>query len=200
MTTLRDMLVDADPLPHEQAPPPGVRQRARQRVVEAAPPAGRQTPRVTTLAALVALVVVTLGAAGLLWPRAAVELTAAIPFEIRLADESPAPGLTEVALSGSDRRVYLHPDAVVENGDILSARVTRDGEGRFGVALTFSADGATKLLRATEGHLGRPVAILLDGEVAAIPVVRSPMSESAELTGAYSRAEAERIATGVLGS
>ena len=68
------------------------------------------------------------------------------------------------------------------------------------MALTFTADGAAKLLRATEGHVGRPLALLLDGQVVAVPVVRSPMSESAEISGRYSRAEAERIATGVQGS
>jgi preprotein translocase subunit SecD len=200
MTTLRDMLIDADPLRLEQALPPAVRQRARQIVVDAARPAEPRTPRVSTLAALIALVVLTLGAGGLLWPRAAVELAAAIRFEVRLAEESPAPGLTEATRPGSDRQIYLHPDTVVDNGDILQARVTRSETGRFGVALTFTADGAAKLLRATEGHVGRPLALLLDGQVVAVPVVRSPMSESAEISGRYSRAEAERIATGVQGS
>jgi hypothetical protein len=200
MTTLRDLLIDADPLTHEQAPEAIVRQRARQVAIDAARPAERRPARVTTRAALVALVVLTLAAAGLLWPRAAVELAAAIRFEVRLAEDSPAPGLTEATLVGSDRRIYLHPDAVVENGDILEARVIRGGEGRFGVGITFTADGATKLLRATETHVGGALAILLDGQVVAVPVVRSPISESAEISGRYSRAEAERIATGVRGS
>jgi preprotein translocase subunit SecD len=63
----------------------------------------------------------------------------------------------------------------------------------------FSEEAAARMLRATEQHLGRPLAILLDGELVAAPVVRSPISDSAVITGRYSRADAERIAAGVLG-
>jgi preprotein translocase subunit SecD len=51
--------------------------------------------------------------------------------------------------------------------------------------------------RATAMHLGRPVAILIDGRVVMAPLVRSPVSESAVITGDFTRAEAERIADGM---
>ena len=55
------------------------------------------------------------------------------------------------------------------------------------------------MLTATQGHLDRPVAILLDGDVVMAPVVKSPISGSAMITGNYTRAEAERIVTGIVG-
>ena len=61
------------------------------------------------------------------------------------------------------------------------------------------AAGAARMLRATQGHIGRPVAILLDGDVVMAPVVKSPISASAMITGDYSRAEAERIVNGIVG-
>jgi preprotein translocase subunit SecD len=45
--------------------------------------------------------------------------------------------------------------------------------------------------------VGRPVAILIDGEVVMTPVVRSAIGNSATITGNYTRAEAERIASGM---
>ena len=45
--------------------------------------------------------------------------------------------------------------------------------------------------------LGRPLAILIDGEVVTAPVVRGPISTSALISGDYTRAEAERIVEGI---
>jgi preprotein translocase subunit SecD len=41
------------------------------------------------------------------------------------------------------------------------------------------------------------MAILLDGKVVMTPVVRSPITDSAMITGNFTRAEAERIADGI---
>jgi preprotein translocase subunit SecD len=51
--------------------------------------------------------------------------------------------------------------------------------------------------QATSAHVGRPVAIVIDGKVAIAPVVRSAISNSATMTGDYSQAEAEAIAEGI---
>jgi preprotein translocase subunit SecD len=51
--------------------------------------------------------------------------------------------------------------------------------------------------QATATHVGRPVALLIDGDVVSAPVVRSPMSDSAVISGNFTRAEAERIAEGI---
>lgn len=51
--------------------------------------------------------------------------------------------------------------------------------------------------RATANHIGRPVASLIDGAVVAAPLLKARISESAVISGAFSRAEAERIADGI---
>ena len=56
---------------------------------------------------------------------------------------------------------------------------------------------AERLRQATSAHIGRPVAILLEGRVAMAPTVRSPIAESAVITGAFTEAEARRIAEGI---
>jgi preprotein translocase subunit SecD len=52
--------------------------------------------------------------------------------------------------------------------------------------------------QATANHIGRPLAILIDGEVITAPVVRGPISTSALISGDYTRAEADRIVNGIV--
>ena len=53
--------------------------------------------------------------------------------------------------------------------------------------------------RATANHLGKPLAVLIDGEVVMAPTLRSPVSDSALISGDFSQAEAERIVNGIGG-
>ena len=95
-------------------------------------------------------------------------------------------GLREAVISGSGRKIYLHPETVVTNSDIAQAEVIQgDGASTFNVSVTFNAGGAAKMLRASQNHIGRPLAILLDGEVVMAPVVRSAVSTSAMISGRY---------------
>jgi TonB family protein len=117
-------------------------------------------------------------------------------LEVRLAETEPAPGLREAELDGSDRRVYLRPDAVVTGADVTSARVT-DAGGQYSISVTFSTPASNRLAAATKSHIGRPVAILLDGRVISAPTLRSIIRGSAVITGDFTRAQAERIAAGL---
>jgi len=197
MTTLRELLKDSDPLGHEPRRSDHDRQRSRQ-VVLAAPPVAGDVPRraaVTTVFAAAALVAIAAG--GLYWSRASVDVVAAVRFEVRLAEESFAPGLREVTVGGG-RKIYLHPETVVTNSDITEAKLVQN-ESAFGVSVVFKADGAEKMRRATQSHVGKPLAILIDGTVVMAPVVRSAIAGQAVITGDYTKAEAEHIAAGMIG-
>lgn len=196
MKTVRDLLVEADPIRNEGPWPRDVRQSTRDTVMNAPRSAGRRSAAHLVLAALVAVALVGTAGIGLIAPRSA--SAAAIAFEARLAEEAPAPGLTEATIAGSDRTIYLHPDTIATNADIADARVVESGD-TFQVTVALTAEGAYRVFRATEAHLDRPVAILLDGEVVMAPVVRSPIKESAVIAGDFTRAEAERIADGIRG-
>jgi preprotein translocase subunit SecD len=87
----------------------------------------------------------------------------------------------------------------VNNDDVADAMVVEDPPIGFGVAVRLLEPGAARMRQATAGHLGRPVAILIDGIVAIAPVVRSPIADAALISGGYTRAEAERIASGIGG-
>ena len=65
------------------------------------------------------------------------------------------------------------------------------------VSVTFTPAGARKMQAATEGNIGKRMAILIDGVVVSAPVVNSVLSESAVVEGHLTRQEAERIVAGI---
>lgn len=204
MNDLKELLQDADPLRQEPAPPLDQRTLCRQAVLSTArrtqAPAGRE-PRsrtaVLVTSALMVAAVLALGA--ILWSTFNSNLQAAIRFEVRMAETRPAPGLQKAEVAGTDRYVYLHNKVVVSNNDIAEVRaVQAGGPSQYGISIKLNATGADKMRQATRSHMGKPLAILLDGQVVMAPVVRSTVGASAMITGNYTKAEAERIAERII--
>lgn len=115
-------------------------------------------------------------------------------LEIRLAEASPAAGLTEETVSGSNERVYVYPTALATEADVTSARVVDLGGSQFGVGLAFSAPAATRMAGATAAHLARPVAIVLDGRVVTVLIVRAAIGDSAVISGGFTSDQARELA------
>jgi len=203
MKNIRELLRDADPLRHEPTWPSGQRDFRRQAVLAAASgvcaPAGtRSRSRIAVFATAVLMVIAAAFLGALVWSMFISDLQAAIRFEVRLAEDRPASGLREAKVSGSHRSVYLHDEVIVTNSDIAAARVIQGGgPSQYGVSIEFNAAGAEKMRAATGNHIGKPVAILLDGQVIVAPVVRTSIGASAEITGNFTRTRAERIVRGI---
>jgi preprotein translocase subunit SecD len=205
MKTVSDLLRDADPLRDEPMRGDEARNRIRALVLEAA---ANQAPRRASLwqgrrsallmaAVMLAIIVVAAGSR-FWWGGGTTVHAAAVRFEVRLAENAFAPGLRPARIVGSDGVVYLHPETIVTNDDILHSTVVANGNGPgFGVAVTFTAAGAAKMQRATASHLNAPLALLVDDEVIAAPTLRSPISESAIVSGNFTKPEAGRIAEGM---
>jgi preprotein translocase subunit SecD len=201
MSTLSNLLQDADPLRHEPQRNDAARERVRQRVISGAVAerSGRARPSRRRAAALFAFSLGALTLGGMFWWRAATPLLAAVRVEIRLAESAPSPGLIVAKLPKSEALIYLHPETLVGNDDIQQSWVTDNGGGRFGVTVQLSQRAAERMRQGTANHMGRPLAILIDGAVTTAPVVRSPIGESAVVTGSFTRDEAERIVKGIGG-
>lgn len=99
-------------------------------------------------------------------------------------------------IGNSSRLIYLHPEIVVSNDDIAEASVVDQGAA-VAIAVRFEPGGAERMRQATQGHIGRPMAILIDGRVVMAPTLRAPVSDSAMITGLYTRAEVERVVEGI---
>lgn len=148
-------------------------------------------------AVAVLAIVTALTGSYLVWRLAEASVQAAVRFEVRLAEERPVPGLTVAEVGDSGRLVYLHPEIVVANDDVLSAWVTEEGDFRFAVNVELTSAGAERMRQATSAHLGRPVAIVVDGRVTMAPIVRTPIDALGVISGRFSKREAERVAEGI---
>jgi len=198
---IRDLLRDADPLRHEQMYDPRDRELCRQAVLAAAfispePEKVKSPSRIAFFAAVALLLLALLGLRG--WPPFYGELQAAVRFEVRLAEDTPSAGLREAKMSGSGRSVYLHRVPIVTNADIAAADIVQsDTPAQYGVEVKFNAAGTEKMREATSGHIGRPLAIIIDGRVVIAPVLRTPIDASAIVSGNFTKAQAARIANGI---
>jgi hypothetical protein len=202
MKTLPELLRDADPVASEPRRSTQDRYNTRQRILAAPHDAQRQPGRRRAITAVAIATISLLAIAGGFRYRSlgTVDVVAAVRFEVRLAEETPAAGLREIVVAGSSRTIYLHSETVVTNGDIARAHAVEDAtKGTYSVVVTFSEEGAAKMLRASRDHLGKPMAILVDGAVVAAPVVRSPISKAAVIGGDFTKAEADTMVAGLLG-
>ena len=197
MSSLRTLLQQADPLPREAPRLDAARERIRLAMLRAAD--DQRSWRAVRLPMLASVLAVALVAAlgYALWERGSTPVFAAVRFEVRLAEDQPTPGLIVAQVGQSNRLVYLHPEIVVSNDDIAEASISQDGPAQFSINVRFLEPGTERLRQASAAHLGRPVAILIDGRVVMTPVVRAPIGEWAMITGPFSKADAERIAEGI---
>ena len=200
MTNVSSLLRQADPLNEDFGHLDEARDRIRRTVVDASvgQPVSRSGVRRRQIIGAAGALAAALIVVGLLVGSGdRGTLQAAVRFEVRLAEEQPVPGLIVAHVGNDGRVIYLHPEAVVTNDDIAQSWVLPDGPVHFSVSVEFLPPGAQRMQQATAAHLGRPVAILIDGKVVIAPVVRSAITNSAVITDDFSRADAERIAEGI---
>ncbi len=70
-----------------------------------------------------------------------------------------------------------------------------DKPGRIGVV--FDVEGGRRMRQLTAANIDRRLAVLVDGRVVACPIIHMPMGERVEITGNFTKADLNRIATAV---
>ena len=120
-------------------------------------------------------------------------------LEMRLAETQPGAGLTEATVSISGQKIYLHESSVITNADVIEAHVENDANGRPSVAIRVTPDAAVRLENATREHIGKPIAILVNGIVVSAPRLAGVLRQEAAIFGTFTQAEAEKIAAGLTG-
>jgi hypothetical protein len=202
MKPVSEMLRDADPLRHEPMPGRPERDRVRRALLAASGVTPSWSTRLRASVAVMAIVAAILigfvAFGSRTGPQGTATVYAAVRFEVRLAEDQAGAGLREAKVAGSDRIIYLHEEVVVTNSDIASSAVVPGSSpSRFNIGIRLNEAGAEKMRQATANHLGKPLALLIDGEVVMAPTLRSSVGDSALISGDYSRAEAERIVNGI---
>src|ERR1700722_8935212 len=71
--------------------------------------------------------------------------------------------------------VVVYKEVLVEGGDLTDAKTGFDQTNRPVVDFTFDSTGARKFGEVTQENVGRPFAIILDGEVISAPNIREPI-------------------------
>jgi preprotein translocase subunit SecD len=199
MTSLKHVLTAADPLRDEAAPLASRRDAIRRRTIAAAGATTGRTPGVARrLVLLGGSATVVLAAVSASWTFRGNDgtLHAAVQFEVRVADTSPGSDTREARDAGSGRTIHLHRDVVLTNDDIAAARVVAAQTG-FGVEIELTAAGAARMRSVTSAHVGRLLAIVLDGSVRAAPRITSTIEHVGMISGDYTREEAQRLADGL---
>lgn len=121
-----------------------------------------------------------------------------VKVEFCLAETEPAEGLTEVTLSTSGEKFYLHDEVLMSNYDVQIAFPVV-WEGKSVVELTFTEAGKVRFAMLTEENVGKRIGILVDGELVSAPIVRAPITEGkAMIDGGFSEEEAHEIAAGIM--
>jgi len=198
MNSIRQLLRDADPLRNESLPSDEERDLCRQAILTKRPAPARTRVSFVRLAVLTALAIAVLVFASQFSSFISNKTYAAVRFEVRLAEETAMPGLQEAKIAGSNRLIYLYDEVVISNGDVDRAElIETDNRSRFSVGLYFTETGTRQIGVATGNHIGRPVAILIDGDVVMAPVVRSAIGNSAVINGDYTREQALAIVNGI---
>jgi preprotein translocase subunit SecD len=132
-------------------------------------------------------------------------VTARGRLQFRLLDTSIPPPQTLAAgvPSGSElvplaksRQLFLvRREAPLTGRDIADARPDLSPNGRPAVAFTLTARGARVFGRFTQENVGRPFAIVLDGEVLWAPVIREPiLGGTSRILGDFTREQADDLA------
>jgi preprotein translocase subunit SecD len=93
-------------------------------------------------------------------------------------------------------RAYLVPQAPDITGDYLSdARVGFDNRvSEWQVNFTWTREGAEIFAELTGDNIGKPLAIILDGQVYSAPVIRARISRQGVITGSFSSDDAADLA------
>lgn len=95
----------------------------------------------------------------------------------------------------SPARSFSIGGVTFEESDIIDARAQPDLGGTASILITFETVAAKRIAQVSRERLGQPLPIILDGKTLAAPRVVEPIEGgTAQISGSFPLAEADRIA------
>jgi preprotein translocase subunit SecD len=113
---------------------------------------------------------------------AAVFIQAQGALEIRAASHTAVAGWQQMSTPGGEA-VWVSTTAALTTADIARGEPRTDANGQRAVGVVFTADGARKMAQLSAAQVNRHIALLLDGKVVWVPIVRSTIEKEAVLSG-----------------
>ena len=121
-----------------------------------------------------------------------------VALEFRIAEDEPAPNLTEMVFEPTGNIFYLHNEVLLNQNDVKSAAVVTQQE-RPVVELILTPEGAIKFKDLTAKNIGKKCAMVLNGKLLSAPVIRDTIPGGrAIINGIFTKSEAEAIASGLM--
>lgn len=128
---------------------------------------------------------------------AATTPAAAASVDFYLAQKQPAPGLREIGLP--DGKLYMQTMPVLTRADLTDAAALVDRQGKNFVGLRFSEAGARKLNDVSTKNVGNMLALVIDQELVAAPLIAEPLNRGVLAFGVQSAQAASEIAAKIRG-
>jgi preprotein translocase subunit SecD len=120
-------------------------------------------------------------------------------FEVRPASYEKVEGWESVPDSVPVRQIWVAPEAALINTDVAQAQPDQFDNGKPCVNILLTEDGALKLARLSKAHIGKHVAIIIDGRVISTPrIMDEIIGGRVAVVGDFTAEEAESIAEGIL--
>ena len=105
------------------------------------------------------------------------------------------PGSVLMESANDDGLHYLIEKRVMVSGEMLDgATATFDQNNRPAVSFVLNSNGARRFGKVTGANIGRPFAIVLDGQVVSAPTIQSQIFGNGQITGDFSVAETNELA------
>ncbi len=119
-------------------------------------------------------------------------------LEIFRASWSPGEGLLPWATAKGT--IYLARRAAITSAQVTEARAQAGPSGEYQVALILNPEDRRRLAKLSTGHLGRPLDIMANGRVVAVPRLHSAITKGrALIRGNFSRRQAQELAAALQG-
>lgn len=115
-------------------------------------------------------------------------------LEIRAVEEQPSAGLTKMTLQGSDREMYVANASVLSDEDVESALLIPVDNGPYQIKILLTEAGGNKLEAATADSGGKPLAVIVNGKLVSVPIVREKITNRQIIvSGNFAENEARQI-------
>ena len=123
----------------------------------------------------------------------ALAASAPAPIEIRLVAQASGHGPV-LPVEGSDRTLAVEPETLLGPSDFAGVGAVEWTEGKPGFNVALTPAGAQKLERVTAAHVGRTVAIIVDGKILMAPKILDPVRAQGFLLTVSTETEARNLA------
>ncbi|MBN6149881.1 preprotein translocase subunit SecD [Xanthomonas sp. AmX2] len=112
--------------------------------------------------------------------------------EWRSVSYEPVPGY-ERAVGGDGRPLYLKPEPLVAGATLLTARANFDAGGTPVIDIRFRPEAKQQIAQMAQAHIGKPIALLANGQVLTVATVAGPFADSMQLGGIGDVQEQQRM-------